>query len=215
METIGERIKRLRLSTYPNKKMTQKEVATKLGIKASSVTQWERDSNGIMGVHLLALARLFRVTPEYILGIPEHRKAAISGVQEHQQSYTATPAKAVPLSNWTEPGTSSNSAHSVITSLNVSERAFALKVESVTMTNPNGTLSIPQGAIIIVEPQSHANQGDIVIAKLPGMKDATLKKMLIDGPNRYLEPLNPRYEPIKIDQDCEIIGVVKQVIQNL
>jgi SOS-response transcriptional repressor LexA len=41
--------------------------------------------------------------------------------------------------------------------------------------------------------------------------EATIKKLMIDGPNKYLMPLNPDYRPIKINGNCTIVGVVKKV----
>ncbi|WP_280632777.1 LexA family transcriptional regulator, partial [Salmonella enterica] len=57
--------------------------------------------------------------------------------------------------------------------------------------------------------------GKIVIARLDGTNEATVKKLVIDGPQKFLVPLNPRYPNIPINGNCLIIGVVKGVQYEL
>lgn len=79
------------------------------------------------------------------------------------------------------------------------------------MTNPNGAPSIPEGYIVIVDPDLEAYNGDFVVAKLEGYEEAVLKKLDVDGPHVYLNSLHPHYESIKCDENCKIVGVVKRV----
>jgi len=51
--------------------------------------------------------------------------------------------------------------------------------------------------------------------RMDGTSVATLKKLIIDGPHMYLKPVNPDYRTIQIDQECTIVGIIKQVISNL
>ncbi|QCW23449.1 SOS-response repressor and protease [Yersinia phage YeP2] len=37
----------------------------------------------------------------------------------------------------------------------------------------------------------------------------------MDGPFRYLVPLNPNYKMLEVNGNCRIVGVVKQVIMDL
>ncbi len=71
-------------------------------------------------------------------------------------------------------------------------------------------VSIPDGAIVIVDPDIEARNGSIVVAKLEDNQEATLKRLVIDGPYRYLKPLNPIYQPIHINGNCHIVGVVRK-----
>lgn len=101
------------------------------------------------------------------------------------------------------------------TNKTISEQAFALRVTGNSMTNPNGWPSIPEGAVVIVEPNDHPENGKIVVAKLEETEEATIKKLAIDGPYRYLIPLNPDYKRIELTDSCRIVGVVKQILQDL
>lgn len=103
----------------------------------------------------------------------------------------------------------------LVTTSKVSPKAFALRVTGDSMNNPTGTPSIPEGSIVIIDPEATPANGKIVVAKLPDTNEAMLKKLVIDGPNRYLKPLNPEYRTIPISEDCLIIGVAKQILQDL
>ncbi len=64
------------------------------------------------------------------------------------------------------------------------------------MTNPNGAPSIPEGSLVVVDPDygnTYDVNGKIVVAQIMGSTEATLKKFVIDGPIKYLVPLNPNY----------------------
>ena len=102
--------------------------------------------------------------------------------------------------------------------MKVSPEAFGLVVRGESMTNPNGLPTIPEGSTVIVEPNYGTIDdlyGKIVVAILDGTAEATVKKLVWDGPNRYLMPLNPAFKPIEINGNCRIIGKVIQVTQNL
>jgi SOS-response transcriptional repressor LexA len=84
----------------------------------------------------------------------------------------------------------------------VNRHTFALIVEGDSM-EPQFTA----GMRIVVEPDITANAGDYVIAG--NGEQATFKKLVRDGNDLYLKPLNPRY-PIKPLGDAKIIGVVRE-----
>ncbi|MCC4862138.1 S24 family peptidase [Vibrio splendidus] len=100
-------------------------------------------------------------------------------------------------------------------SANTSSNAFAMRVTGNSMTNPHGSPSIPAGSIVVVEPCSSPDNGKIVVATLNDAPEATIKKLEIDGPQKFLVPLNPKYDPIPINGNCRIVGYVKQVIMDL
>lgn len=236
METIGQRIKSFRKAL----RLTQKQVAEKLGISTAAVTQWETDITKPSGENLLALARTLNEAPESILksfGIANqdetikyrltNTKNEHQVVAEQPALYDITPNKGlpkVPLISWVTAGEWNEAIDNLHpgdaeewreTTAKVSNKAFALRVEGDSMHNPNGSPSIPEGSIIIVDPEMEATSGKIVVAKLNDTNQVTLKKLVIDGPHTYLKPLNPDHSVIKVNGNCTIVGVVKQVIQDL
>jgi repressor LexA len=81
---------------------------------------------------------------------------------------------------------------------------FALTVRGDSMVNAH----ILPGDRVIVQQTSHAAPGEIVVALIEG--EATVKTFRKTSSKIFLEPANPKYEPIMItqDQDFRIIGKV-------
>lgn len=102
-----------------------------------------------------------------------------------------------------------------LTTAKVSKYAFALRIVGDSMINPNGYPSLPPGAIVIVEPHRQPQNGDIVIARLEDSMEATIKKLVIDGHQKFLKPLNPQYPIIQINGNCSICGVAIKVEMDL
>jgi repressor LexA len=81
---------------------------------------------------------------------------------------------------------------------------FALTVRGDSMLNAH----ILPGDKVIVQQTTHASPGEIVVALIEG--EATVKTFRKTGNRVVLEPANPKYYPIVIneDQDFRVIGKV-------
>lgn len=84
--------------------------------------------------------------------------------------------------------------------------AFWLEVEGDSMTAPMG-LSIPEGTFVLFDTGREPLNGSLVIAKLTDDNEATFKKLIIDGNEKYLRGLNPSWPMKPINGNCRIIGV--------
>lgn len=87
--------------------------------------------------------------------------------------------------------------------------AFWLVVVGDAMTAPTG-LSIAQDMLILVDPAVEAVPGKLVIARWPDSAEATFRKLIEEGGQRYLVPLNPTWPKALFTDECRIIGVVMQ-----
>ncbi|ENN6711889.1 LexA family transcriptional regulator [Escherichia coli] len=208
METVGQRIKALRRIT----KTSQKELGKFCGVSDVAVGYWEKDINVPGGESLAKLAKYFNTSIDYILYGTEFEGNLI------------TKMRRIPVISWVQAGqfTECKAAEVfsevdkwVETSLRIGDNSFALEVKGDSMTNPNGLPTIPEGATVIVDPDAEPLNGNIVVARLDGTNEATVKKLVIDGPQKFLVPLNPRYPNISINGNCLIIGVVKGVQYEL
>ena len=67
-----------------------------------------------------------------------------------------------------------------------------------------------QGDLIFVDPEVIPTHGDDVIALLTDTGEATFKRLVEDGNNRYLKALNASWpeQYLKINGNCTIIGTV-------
>lgn len=76
METMGERIKRLRES----RGWTQEQMAQRFGVSRAAVSKWERDeTNDIRLKTFLAICEEFQLTPNYLVHGPEEVGRSSSG----------------------------------------------------------------------------------------------------------------------------------------
>ncbi|QKN80764.1 LexA family protein [Scandinavium goeteborgense] len=208
METVGQRIKSLRKIT----KTSQKELGKFCGVSDVAVGYWEKDVNVPSGESLSKLAKYFNTSVDYILYGTDFEGSLI------------TQMRRVPVISWVQAGSYTESRPCctiteadrwIETSLRISNDSFALEVKGDSMTNPNGLPTIPEGATVIVDPDAEPLHGKIVVARVDGTNEATVKKLVIDGSQKFLVPLNPRYPNIAINGNCIIIGVVKGVQYEL
>jgi len=92
--------------------------------------------------------------------------------------------------------------------------AFWLEVEGDSMTAPAG-LSIPEGAFVLFDTGRDAINNSLVIAKLSDSNEATFKRLIIDGGQKYLKGLNPQWPMVPINGNCKIIGVAVETKMRL
>ncbi|MBK0080099.1 helix-turn-helix domain-containing protein [Kosakonia sp. S58] len=202
--------------------ITQQSLAKRLGVSRVSVTKWENGSTKPDGENLHQLALSLATSPEWLLYGKSDDTADDTKLIPFIKAPTAVPIiSAVQAGHWTETYADARLSDVISwtqTTADVSSEVFGLIVRGESMTNPNGLPSIPEGSIVIVEPnygQMDDLYGKIVVAVLDGSSEATVKKLVWDSPQSYLMPLNPAFKPIPIDGNCRIVGKVVQITQNL
>ncbi|MBW7877140.1 MAG: repressor LexA [Candidatus Cloacimonetes bacterium] len=86
---------------------------------------------------------------------------------------------------------------------------FALSVKGESMIGAG----IVPGDIVFIERTPVARNGQIVVAALEGKM--TLKRYFREGKKTRLQPENPEMEPILIEGDVEIIGVMTGLLRKV
>jgi len=89
-----------------------------------------------------------------------------------------------------------------------SQDTYVLKVRGDSMVDEH----IRDGDLVIIEKRETAQDGETVVALLDS-GEATLKKFYKDGNRIRLQPANPNFSPIYVD-DVLIQGVVVGVIRQ-
>ena len=209
VESVGDRIRRLRKSLG----LTQVKLAQMLGIKAPSVVQWESDKTNLSGENLLNAAKLFGVTPDYILYGGEIEQSAAPNMEMAQPDIHRIPVISyVQAGVWTAPNEirecDGNMAY-ITTDLELGTRAFAIVIRGNSM-EPEFT----EGDLVLIDPDEPLHPGDFVVAK-NGEEEATFKKYRPrgyseDGKEIFeLAPLNDDYATMRSDrQPIQIIGTM-------
>lgn len=193
------------------------ELARQLGTGRASVSHWRTGQVVPSSENLLKLSKALRCNARWLasgVGTPEGNIELELGPDLRGKA---------PLISWVQAGKwkeiDMESLHQADTTFyqhtaNVSENAFALRVKGDSMTSFTGGKSIPEGSVIIVDPNMQAEHGKVVVARLEDSDEATLKQLVIDGGAKYLKPFNNSYPTMPINGNCTIIGVVKQLIQD-
>lgn len=199
-EIIGERLKSLRES----RGLSQAQLAKLCGYSAASrIGNYELGERKISADDALTISEALGVSPaELMFGaqsdqvISNYEYPLLTKIQagaftENSNSYTEKDAIA-----W------------IPTAKKASERAFWLEVEGHSMTAAQGGKpSFPEGMLILIDPKEPVNVGDFCIARLNG-NEFTFKKLIRESGQTFLEPLNPKFDLIPINENCEIIGKV-------
>lgn len=205
MPTLGENLKTIRKL----KKMTQKELAQKSGVKQSVISDLETGNAKSTG-SIIELANALGVTAEDL------RKGVTGEIET--TNIAPVQARMAPVLSWVQAGNFTN-----VESVDMSqvlewfplpedcEKCFYLKVKGVS-NEPD----FIEGDYIVVDPTVHYSDmqsGDIIVVR--NDKDATFKKLVIESDgSRFLKAINPNFHPniIPIDENCYFIG---QVIDSM
>lgn len=86
---------------------------------------------------------------------------------------------------------------------------FALRVRGESMIDAG----IMPDDLVLVKSQNMAQTGETVVA-LVGSEEATVKHLRRRGNMYYLDPANPLFDPIPVNEDVRIIGKVISVIRK-
>lgn len=207
MSTLGENLKKIRKA----KKVTQKELAQKSGVKQSVISDLETGNAKSTG-SILELANALGVTAE------ELKKGVFDEVS--LTNVAPVTVRMAPVLSWVQAGTMTN-----VEAVDMSqieewlplpdgdcEKCFYLKVQGLS-----NFPDFQEGDYILVDPTlqfGDMNSGDIVVVRR--FDDATFKKLVIetDG-SKYLQALNPEFKPniIPLDENCRFVGEVVDCIR--
>ncbi len=80
METLGTRLKRLRLES----RLTQEQVADSIYVSSQAVGLYENDSRQPTSENVVRLASLFHVSTDYLLGIESGQIIDAKGLTEKE-----------------------------------------------------------------------------------------------------------------------------------
>jgi SOS-response transcriptional repressor LexA len=203
--------------------LTQEKVAYECGWRTQGAFNHLVTARVPLGVAAtLKLAQVLQVAPEEIrpdikqlletVGAPPPTTAEASNVRS-----TGGRLQYLPLISWVQSGQWSETVdfmalgepiRMVPVTKKVGPNSYVLRVEGDSMVNPGDGDSFPPGCLIVVDPDYEHRHKSYVIARLNG-GEVTFKQLVIDGGQRYLKPLNPRYPLTVFTEDMTLCGVVR------
>ena len=197
-------MEKLRLKECRKKKnLTQKEVASFIGISQNNYSYWENGKVKIDNLSLKKLAELFNVTTDYLLN-RENRiqnEIDINSLEVYKIPLVGKVIAGIPIE------TEEYIEGYVYINYKPANEYFALRVFGDSMINAG----IKERTILICHKQTYANNGDIVVALYNSAQTVKYYKEDEKG-NKYLVPANNNYLPIPITEKDEILilGKVKE-----
>lgn len=203
---------------------SQAALARACGISTASVNNWfSGETKSLKGENLLKAAAYLRVNPTWL--------ASGKGVMRSDANLANTEPGpdikgCVPLISWVQAGawaeiidnfTPGNAEEWLPCPVAHGERTYVLRVRGESMFNPHGRPSFADGDLIFVDPDRAADHGALVIVRLDEAKEATFKRLIVEGDYRYLKALNPAWpEPmIQVNGHATICGVVIAKMEKL
>lgn len=214
---------------YESKKkelgVTQYTIADELGITQGAVGHYLNGRNALNLSVAAAFAKILQVSisdfspsldAEAKKMLP-HEKSNVQYIGPHKRG------KEYPLISWVQAGAWAEAIEPYTineidewyeSDAKVCGNAFWLRVDGDSMTAPTG-LSIPEGTLVLIDTGREAVNGSLVIAKMVDANEATFKKLIIDGGQKYLKGLNPAWPLKEINGNCKIIGVAVQTMMRL
>lgn len=202
METMGERIKRLRQA----KGITQEELAKVVGLQRAAIAKYEIGIvENMKQTTIKKIADYLNVKPSYLMCL------------EDKTDELGNPVKEVPILGVVKAGYDYLAQENWIGTVDIDKKLaetgdfFALKIHGDSMFPV-----FVEGDTIVVKKQDDFENGDIVVALING-DEATVKKGKKSENSILLQPLNTNYEPLIFTKEemktipVKIIGVVKKL----
>lgn len=202
METMGERIKRLRQL----KGITQEDLAKIVGLQRGAIAKYEIGIvENMKTTTIKRMADFFGVKPSYLMCLDD------------KTDELGNPVISVPLLGTVKAGYDYLAEENWIGTIDIKKQLadtgefFALKIHGDSMFPV-----LIEDDIVIVRKQNDFETGDIVVALING-DEATVKKGKKSDNSILLQPLNTNYEPLIFTKEemetipVKIIGIVKKL----
>ncbi|EDW0700655.1 TPA: LexA family protein [Salmonella enterica subsp. enterica serovar Muenchen] len=185
-------------------------IARALSVSPKAVSKWINGESIPRQDKLNQLANFLHADPIWLQHGTSHEGSNVEYVSQTKQMSSYPLISWVSAGNWyeaVEPYNLKSIDEWYESDVHMVGEGFWLRVQGDSMTSPVG-LSIPEGMIILVDTGREALNGSLVIAKSSRTNEATFKKLVNDGGNYYLKPLNPSYPMISLNGEHKILGVV-------
>ncbi|MCF7719129.1 helix-turn-helix domain-containing protein [Aeromonas jandaei] len=205
----SERIKELRKKHG----LTQQKLGELIGVKKSSISQWENDEHSPSGDNLAQLSKVFGVSAHWLStgkGSPEPSNVEPAVIPQGNRVPILSYVQAGNWREMCEQATAfDGNVEYVTASVDIGPCGFGLWLRGDSMLP-----QFKEGDLIIVDPDEAPQPGDYVVAK-NGCNEATFKKYRPRGIDENgqevfeLVPLNDDYPTMHSDrQHIQIIGVM-------
>jgi SOS-response transcriptional repressor LexA len=209
-DTISDRI----TSRMRELNLKNKDLVAATGASKGAVSQWVSGGGRPSFGYVASLANVLKVPEKWLLEGGALSSTKPFEIQDQIKSFRVPLISLLQAVHWSDAMNNSEVDAWVFTTGDMPDGVFAVPYRSDSMVNPSGEFSIPYGATVFVNPSRKPSNGDIVLAAPNGSSEAIIRKIVVEGPEFYLIPLNSKYSSIKISTLECIIGVCFRLQQD-
>lgn len=191
------------------------DLARAAGVSNVAAGKWVHGESEPKAAKLKLIANYLGVTDDWLLSGRGSSTRMDNNVDVAQKLYLE--GRPIPVISWVAAG-SFTSIETVVKDAEIDEH---LPPNKDCGKNGYGLIVVGNsmkpdfkpGDRIYVNPDIQAfdlQTDDLVIVACSGDTEATFKKLIIEGGERYLQPLNPNWpeQIIKLSEDCRLVGKV-------
>ena len=207
--TIGDRVKLLR----QKKKMTQLELAEKLGYKSKSSVAHIENGRDIPRSMVVTLADILETTPAYLMGWEDDKPTDTLTVLPTEKIHM------IPVFGSVAAGFGAYASSDIIEyiPLYIENDCDVADTICITVKGQSMYPKIEEGDRIVVRRQDSVDNGRIAVVMIGD--EAVVKRVECEKNKLTLISINPEYPPRVIEgkdlEDVRIVGLVQEVMKKL
>lgn len=189
--------------------LTEAELARRTDVKQPVISRiLNGDTENPRTATLESLANHFNISVSQLLG----EEPFPNQILQKQNGYLVPLLSLDLIKDWLiqrENITEHHAVKWIPTDATLNEKAFAIQLKNRTMAP-----MLPNGSVLIFDPEVQANDGDYVVVETKNSETLLIKELVLDGSATYLRSPNPDIETIRVKNAYTILGVMMQARIN-
>lgn len=200
---LGTRLRAARMAITPE--ITQRDAAKRLGVSPSAVNLWESGKNEPNATNLAELARWYKVSTDWLLGVEAAPQTRVTNHLNEGGSQINTVSVVQPsaMSRW---------HWDRVESLLQTAQPYVNSTAAAMVVDSDALASVcPRGSFAVVSKGHTPAPGRVVLAVVGASQDPVLRRLIREGGVDMLMADDTRYPSVRMDEGVRIVGVVTEV----
>lgn len=185
-------------------KITAEELGKKINIKLPTLASLKAKQTNPTIATVQPIADYFQITLDRLLN---------EDLSDNEHTMLQPQGCALPIINLADTVNwpfSANFENWITADSNMNTNGFAVILENEILAP-----KYDKGAVLIIDPDTEPQDGNIVLVKLDNKSTPTFRQLFVDQAQFFFKPVNPDFGKIKIYESYQIIGTLVRVIYNL
>lgn len=203
------------IKAMAERKITQKDLCERLGIKQNAFTNWKAGNNTSYMKHLVKIAEILDVPLDYLLGYVDTAKTALN--KSGYETFPAKPQSSRPIIGMASAGLGCIAEQEILGWESVDVRFDTDEYFYLKITGDSMAPRIEDGDLVLVHKQLEVEDGDVAVVLVNsgnGTVDGFVKKICFGENSITLISFNPYYPPMVFTgRDMTRLSFVGKVIK--